>query len=225
MEPTKDPTPPGRETSLLKDRKDYDFTYDPRAQATLPTTDHDLAARAAVAALAARTELGNPHGPIPTPQDTQRRLAAVHASELPVGPSRTAHLSITSASRGLVADNINNNTAVDDDTDADADDGLLRQQQQQDPRESNYAPGYRRASDAVPQRTYEAEGHDAVVFPHEQLGGPSSSSSDFTPGSRSGSRKGVLTPPPELPSRTQGHDYAFPSGGDASRSPSARDRS
>lgn len=218
MESTKDPTPPGRETSLLKDRKDYDFTYDPRAQATLPTTDHDLAARAAVAA---RTELGNPHGPIPTPQDTQRRLAAVHASELPVGPSRTAHLSITSASRGLLADNDNNNTAVDDDTDAE--DGLLRRRQQQDPRESNYAPGYRRASDAVPQRTYEAEGHDAVVFPHEQLGGPSSS--DFTPGSRSGSRKGVLTPPPELPPRTQGHDYAFPSGDDVSRSPSARDRS
>lgn len=69
-------------------------------------------------------------------------------------------------------------------------------------RQSNYAPGYRRASEAVPQRIYQAEGHDAVSFPHEQLGSEQ--------GTVSGSSRNVI--PPELPPRTQGHDYALSSG-------------
>lgn len=182
------------DNSSTTSRQHYDFTYDPSSQGTLPTTDHDLAARAAVAA---QTEIGNPNGLIPTSQDTQRQLAAIHASELPVGPSRTAN---PGSSGGYHFHSGRPDTTQVTATDlhlADMVYGSLREHQ-----ESNYAPGYRRASEAVPQRTYQAEGHDAVSFPHEQLGSEQ--------GSVTGSSRNVM--PPELPPRTQGHDYALSSG-------------
>lgn len=178
-------------------RESYDFTYGPDAQGSVPTIDHDLAARAAIAS---QTEIGNPHGLIPTSEQTQGQLAAIRASELPVGASR----SIGTIPRTFLECDDDKNFGSSSDPagrQAGAGVGSSASDHLREHRKSNYAPGYERAAEAVPQRTYRAEGHESVSFPHEQLGVVAENSSS--------SRRNT---PPDLPPRTQGHDYALSSG-------------
>lgn len=177
-----------------KGREIYDFTYGPDVQGSVPTTDHDLDTRAAVAS---QTEIGNPNGLIPTSAQTQEQLAAIQASDLPVTASRTSG----AVKRTYFGHNDDeklgfcSNPPV---THTGAGVGNEASDRLWEHRKSNYAPGYERAAEAVPQKTYRAEGHESVSFPHEQLGGNDSS--------------GSRNVPPVLPPRTQGHDYALSSG-------------
>lgn len=186
------------------------FPFAPnQIQGSLPTVDHDLASRAAVAA---QTEIGNPHGRIPTSHDTQRQLAAIQASELPVGTSKTAEPSAFTAP-GASAAYARNDGAFPTITTAEGTENqsevgttaAVANHRLRAHRNSNYAPEYETARDAVPRGTLNAEGHDAVSFPHEQLGAAveeAGATAECSSSLRSMS-------PPKLPPRTHGHNYAL----------------
>lgn len=215
---------PRSSESVAAPGSDYNISnyYPPTTTGSHPTTDHDLAARAAVSA---QTELGSPQNRIPTREDTQRQLAAIQASELPVGASRT------SAEGGVFppSSDIGYDTYRDGDYNGHVkssnkaytnvrcqtekeDDGMVSASLRQH-RKSNYAPGYKAAGEAVPERSYIAEGHNAVSFPHEQLFGSEQQQGTGAVGggTTTTADQGRDVPPP-LPPRTHGIDYASSSG-------------
>lgn len=115
--------------------------YDPGVPGTATAASHDILRRAKTAAA---TEIGDPHGRIPSAEQTRQQLAAAKNSSLPVDASRSAQTHLPS------------NTALPSTA--------------HEHRESNYAPGYEKAFDAVPQRSYDAVGHEPTDLPHEKLG-------------------------------------------------------
>lgn len=110
------------------------------------TASHNRARRGDTAAA---TEIGALDSRIPTDQDVRDQLAAARDSQLPVGPSRTAGTHPPPATSGRQAPPHT----------------LLSREH----RNSNYAPGYEEASNAVPQKTYSETGHSPMALPHEGL--------------------------------------------------------
>lgn len=103
--------------------------------------NHDLPRRVKTAAA---TEIGDPEGRIPSAEQTRQQLAAAKDSQLPVDASRSEPTHpISGSSMPLTA---------------------------REHRKSNYAPGYEKAFDVVPQRSYDADGHEPTFLPHEKLG-------------------------------------------------------
>lgn len=125
------------EDKLVARGSDYDTAVPERATAL----DHDLSRRVKTAAA---TEIGDPHGRIPSAEQTREQLAAAKNSQLPVDASRSAqnHLDTGSSAPSKAREH----------------------------RKSNYAPGYEKAFDVVPQTSYDAGGHDPAILPHENLG-------------------------------------------------------
>lgn len=124
--------------------------------ATVDTAGHDRARRGDVAA---GTEIGAPDGRIPTGRDVRAQLAAARDSQLPVGPSRTAGTHPHPDHPPAAA----SGSAVPGPGPLEIPLGSRAH------RNSNYAPGYEGASDAVPHKTYSEAGHSAMVLPHEEL--------------------------------------------------------
>lgn len=147
--------------------------------------DHDLAARANVAA---QTEIGSPRSRIPTRQDTQRQLAAVRESDLPVEASRTATQEgpSSSASDGATANSSSGG----------------REQLRKNISELGDEMG----SVAVPQQAHHyhhVESNDAVWSPHEQHRSNSWTITTPEPASKGNTGRINANPsmPPPLPSR------------------------
>lgn len=103
--------------------------------------NHDVSRRVKTAAA---TEIGDPQGRIPSADQTREQLAAANKSQLPVDASRSASTHpIRDSSIPLAS---------------------------REHRKSNYAPGYEQAFDVVPQKYYDADGHEPTFLPHEKLG-------------------------------------------------------
>lgn len=103
--------------------------------------NHNLSRRVKTAAA---TEIGDPEGRIPSAEQTREQLAAAKDSQLPVDASRSEPThQIIGSSIPLTA---------------------------REHRKSNYAPGYEKAFDVVPQKSYDADGHEPMFLPHEKLG-------------------------------------------------------
>ncbi|KAJ4402145.1 hypothetical protein N0V82_010809 [Gnomoniopsis sp. IMI 355080] len=118
--------------------------YDAGVPGTLTAANHDIARRVKTAAT---TEIGDPEGRIPSAARTREQLAAALNSDLPVGTST----------------DLRNHPQGPHQNDS-APNSIAREH-----RNSNYAPGYEKAFDAVPKRSYDADGHEPAVLPHEQL--------------------------------------------------------
>lgn len=149
----------GARSRLPDQSEGHSSDYDAGAPGAAGTATLDLSRRVETAAA---TEIGDPHGRIPSPQQTRDQLAAARTSRLPVGASRSAEThpptspTLSSAAR--------------------------------EHRKSNYAPGYEKAFDAVPQRSYNAVGHEPTFLPHEKL-----------ESGRSGQQAADHSPPPPAP--------------------------
>ncbi|ROV88975.1 hypothetical protein VMCG_10135 [Cytospora schulzeri] len=96
----------------------------------------------------AGTEIGDPNGRIPTARHTHEQLAtarndelAIAASKVAPGPSRSGYGDVTPGSSTTVRKH----------------------------RNSNYAPGYEEAAQAVHYRSYEASGHHPNLLSHEPV--------------------------------------------------------
>lgn len=98
---------------------------------------------------AASTEIGDPNGRIPTAQQVREQLAAARSDELSVaaakvapGPFRSGHGDVTPGSTSAPA---------------------------RKHRNSNYAPGYEEAANAVRYRSYEEADHRPNLLSHEPV--------------------------------------------------------
>ncbi|KAJ4396109.1 hypothetical protein N0V93_000326 [Gnomoniopsis smithogilvyi] len=114
--------------------------YDPGVPGTANAANHDISRRIETAAA---TEIGDPDSRIPSGTWTKQQLSAAKNSHLPVEASR----------------NVPNSPPSD---------AALHSAAREN-RKSNYAPGFEGAFDAVPQRSYNASGHEPKVLPHEKL--------------------------------------------------------
>lgn len=127
-----------------------DFAHNPGAVASSASPAHQARANVSGA-----TEIGDPNGRIPTAQDThnQRKaahsqLAAMEKNELPGGSSSTGQ-GVPQAPCG--------------------DSGTGISTSQRGHRNSNYAPGYESAADAVRQRSYNEDEHRPSLLAHEPV--------------------------------------------------------
>lgn len=96
----------------------------------------------------AGTEIGDPHGRIPTARDTHEQLAAARNDELSVAASKVA----PGPPRSGYGDVIPGSSTT------------VRKH-----RNSNYAPGYKGAAQAVQYRSYEASKHHPNLLSHEPV--------------------------------------------------------
>lgn len=115
--------------------------YDTPVPGRATSDNHDLSRRVKTAVA---TEIGDPEGRIPSAEQTREQLAAAKDSQLPVDASRSepTHPASGSSIHATAREH----------------------------RKSNYAPGYEKAFDVVPQKSYDADGHEATFLPHEKLG-------------------------------------------------------
>lgn len=127
-----------------EESEDRGSDYDAGVPGTRTAATHDIDRRAK---MAAATEIGDPEGRIPSAEQTREHLAAALNSELPVDASRDL--------RNHPQSPLHNESSLNS--------------KAREHRKSNYAPGYEKAFDAVPQRSYDADGHEPAVLPHEQL--------------------------------------------------------
>ncbi|KAL1864912.1 hypothetical protein Daus18300_007479 [Diaporthe australafricana] len=128
-----------------------DFAHNPGAVASSTSSQ-------ARANISGATEIGDPHGRIPTAQDTHDQRNAAHSqldatgkNELPGGSSYAGH-----AGQG-----------VSQVPSGDPSTGISTSQRGH--RNSNYAPGYEGAADAVRQRSYNEDEHRPSLLAHEPV--------------------------------------------------------
>ncbi|KKY29361.1 hypothetical protein UCDDA912_g10716 [Diaporthe ampelina] len=104
---------------------------------------------------ARNTEIGDPNGRIPTAQDTHNQLKAVQ-DQLAAAQRNSPSAASSYAAQGVPRTNM-----------GDADTGASTSQRGH--RNSNYAPGYEGAADAVRQKSYNADEHRPSVLAHEPV--------------------------------------------------------
>lgn len=122
-----------------------DFAQDPGNNATSPIYDSSEQARTNISQA---TEIGDPNGRIPTAQETHNQLNAAQKNNPSAASSYVAH--------GVPRTHQDDaNTVVST--------------SQRGHRNSNYAPGYEDAADAVRQKSYNAEEHRPSVLAHEPV--------------------------------------------------------
>lgn len=123
----------------------YNDVYDPDVPGSSSTK---LTANNAKWDTVAGTEIGDPNGRIPTAQKTHEQLAAARSDELSVaaskvapGPPRSGHGDVAPGSSTAARKH----------------------------RNSNYAPGYEEAAEAVRYRSYEETDHRPNLLSHEPV--------------------------------------------------------
>lgn len=129
-----------------------DFAPDPGNNVTSPIYDSSEEARTNISQT---TEIGDPNGRIPTAQETHNQRNALRdesAAEQRNNPSTASSYDAQGVPR----------TQQDD-----ANTGVSTSQRGH--RNSNYAPGYENAADAVRQKSYDAEEHRPSVLAHEPV--------------------------------------------------------
>lgn len=129
-----------------------DFAHDPGNSTSSPI--HDSSNQAMVDT-ARNTEIGDPNGRIPTAQDTHNQLKAVQ-DQLAAAQRNSPSAASSYAAQGVPRTNM-----------GDADTGASTSQRGH--RNSNYAPGYEGAADAVRQKSYNADEHRPSVLAHEPV--------------------------------------------------------
>lgn len=105
--------------------------------------------------VARSTEIGDPNGRIPTAQDTRNQLNAAQdalAAAQKNDPSDASSHFVHGVPRGHMGD---------------ADAGVSTSERGH--RNSNYAPGYEGAADAVRQKSYNADEHRPSLLAHEPV--------------------------------------------------------
>jgi len=122
------------------------------ASSSCHSPGHEAKAQTAMA-----TEIGDPNGRIPTAEDTKNQLAAARNSDLPVGPSKTAQHYPEASHLGHPASGVPTTERAH--------------------RNSNYAPGYEDAANAVRPKSYNAEEHRPSLLAHE----PATPASELPP--------------------------------------------
>lgn len=129
------------------------FANDPGNNVTSPV--HNSKSDEARLNTSRSTEIGDPNGRIPTAQDTHDQLSAAQ------GELAAAQKNNSSAASSHVAHGVPRTHMGD--TDA----GVPTSQRGH--RNSNYAPGYEDAANAVKQRSYNAEEHRPSLLAHEPV--------------------------------------------------------
>lgn len=130
----------------------HDFAHDPGNYSTSPAHDSSQQERANTIRA---TEIGDPNGRIPTAQDTHDQLNDARDDLIAIqrnNPSAAA----SHASQGVPRTNMGN-----------TDTGVPTSQRGH--RNSNYAPGYEGAADAVRHKSHNAEDHRPSVLAHEPV--------------------------------------------------------
>lgn len=147
---TKDTVSPG--PTLREGTGSRDFAHDPGNNVSSPTHDSSEDARVNIAQ---STEIGDPNSRIPTAQDTHDQLTAVR-EQLAAAQRNNPSAEFSRIQHGVPRTNV-----------ADTDTGVSTSQRGH--RNSNYAPGYEGAADAVRPKSYNAEEHRPSLLAHEPV--------------------------------------------------------
>lgn len=130
----------------------HDFAHDPGNYSTSPAHDSSQQERANTIRA---TEIGDPNGRIPTAQDTHNQLNDAR-DDLITTQRNNPSAAAFNASQDVPRTNVGN-----------TDTGVPTSQRGH--RNSNYAPGYEGAADAVRHKSHNAEDHRPSVLAHEPV--------------------------------------------------------
>lgn len=130
-----------------------DFAHDPGNNTTSPIPNSK--SEEARMNIAQSTEIGDPNGRIPTAQDTHSKLSDARDQLAAVQRDNPSAAS-THGAQGVPRTHP-----------GDSDTGVSTSQRGH--RNSNYAPGYEGAADAVRQKSYNAEEHRPSLMSHEPV--------------------------------------------------------